>query len=63
MCVTYVGLKKDIWSFRVGLEVASTNHLVFIYKIVNPVQSSLLSSLILPNIRFILLFNTKDLRV
>ena len=45
-CVTYVSLKENTWLFRVGLEVASMDHSVFVYKILNPVQSSLLSSLV-----------------
>ena len=40
------GLKEDTGLFRVDLEVASTDYSVFIYKVVNPIQSSLSSSLI-----------------
>ena len=47
MCTTHVGLKENTWSFRVGLEVVSTDYLVLVYKVVNLVQSSLLSSLVL----------------
>ena len=36
----------NTWSFRVGLSSSSTDHEILVYKVDNPVQNSLLSSLI-----------------
>ena len=47
MCVTYVDLKTNIWLFRVDKRSSSTDHCSFVYKVGNPIQSSLLSSLVL----------------
>jgi len=53
MCVIYVDLKANIWSFRIGERSSSTDYYSLVYKIDNSVQSSLLSSFVLnSNIRF-----------
>ena len=46
MGITHISLKENTWLFRIGLEVVSTDHQVFVYKVVNLVWSSLSSSLV-----------------
>ena len=43
----YVDLKTNTWLFRVGKRSSSIDYHSFVYKVDNPVQSSLLSSLVL----------------
>jgi len=47
MCVTHVDLKVNTWSFRIGWRGSSINHHSLVYKVDNPIQSSLLSPLVL----------------
>ena len=47
MYKTYIDLKVNIWSFRVGQRISSMDHGSLVYKIDNLIQSSLLSFLVL----------------
>ena len=47
MYITYIDLKANTQSFRVGQKSSSIDHHSLVYKIDDFVQSSLLSSLVL----------------
>ena len=62
MRLTYIGLEANTWSLEKAREVVSTDYGVLVYKIDNPVQSFLLSSLVFnSNTRFFYLTHFKVL--
>ena len=62
MCLIYISLEANIWSLGKAREVVSTDHGVLVYRIDNPAQSFLSSSLMFnSNTRFFYLTHFKIL--